>query len=153
MMRHRLARSLLAGGALAASIAFVTASPARAGAQDAGTAARASYLEYRAAFDKARRFDDLYRWIAAAPRAEIEAMSSADRAEAFELFKLFALMSSVTVVKADETPAGVTLSVEGVDDEKRRATAVVELVREGGAWRILRERWTPGSPLIDPVVP
>jgi hypothetical protein len=100
------------------------------------------YLEYRAAFEKAQKVEEVLPFLAASNRKQIEDTPAADRVEMFELLKMFDTMTNVKVTKEDRTGAGATLTVEGVGDEKKKATGTVRIVREGGAWKIGEEKWS-----------
>ena len=57
----------------------------------------------------------------------------------FEMIKSLDRYTNVKVIKETKSAQGVTLAVEGVDTDKAKATATVEIVREGNAWKLGRE--------------
>jgi hypothetical protein len=102
------------------------------------------YLAYRVAFDKAKTIEELAPWLSKARRDEIAKETPDDRAEMFELIKMFDDRTNITVLKQTKTATGVELHVEGVSADKSKSPGVVALVKEGTAWRIDRESWKGG---------
>jgi hypothetical protein len=103
------------------------------------------YLAYRVAFDRATSIDELLPWVAKGRRDQIAKAPPSERKEAFEMIKMFDDRTNVTVVKETPSAAGAELQVEGISAESRtKATGVITLVKEGGAWRIERENWKGG---------
>ena len=47
----------------------------------------------------------------------------------------------VKVVKETATPAGATLDLTGIGADKKPVTGTAELVKEAGAWKMVRENW------------
>ena len=113
---------------------------ARADAQTEQTGTQ-FYMAYRAAFQKAAKVEDLFPFMGAAQRAQVEKTPAAERPEMFKMIKEFNNFSSVKVLKETKSATGATLEVEGLDPDKKKATATVELIREGGAWKIGKESW------------
>lgn len=104
------------------------------------------YLAYRAAFDRATSFDELLPWAAKARREQIANAPASERAEAFVMVKMFDDRINVTVVKETPSANGAELQVEGISAERRgKATGVITLVKEDGAWKIDRESWKGGG--------
>ena len=67
---------------------------------------------------------------------------AAERPEMFQFIKEFNNFANVKVLKETKSATGATLEVEGITPEdKKKATATVEVLREGGAWKIGRESW------------
>jgi hypothetical protein len=101
------------------------------------------YLAYRVAFDKATSIDELLPWVAKGRREQISKAPASERKEAFAMIKMFDDRIGVKVVS--ETPSalgGAELQVEGISAESRaKATGVITLVKEDGAWKIERENW------------
>jgi hypothetical protein len=103
------------------------------------------YLAYRVAFDRATSIDELLPWVAKGRRDQIGKAPASERKEAFEMIKMFDDRTNVTVVKETPSASGAELQVEGISAESRtKATGVITLVKEGGAWRIERENWKGG---------
>ena len=100
------------------------------------------YLAYRTAFAKAKSIDELLPWMAKARLSQITKTPAAERAEMFGMIKMMDDHINVKVVK--ETPAanGAELQVEAISGEsKKKATGVITLVKEGGAWKLDQESW------------
>ena len=98
------------------------------------------YLEYRAAFDKATRLDDILPFMAAHKRQQAEAMPALVRDLGFPAMKSMNAVTSLTILKEDIAGDNATLTVEGVSSGKSR-TGTVTVVRESGAWKIGGESW------------
>jgi hypothetical protein len=111
----------------------VQASPAEAQAGAAKTqTATQWYLEYRKAFDKAKTFDELFPYMSASSRKEAEAHTPADRAKQFGLIKMLGTVTGIKVTKEQVTPAGATLTVEGIDSmAKSKTTGKITPARDG----------------------
>ena len=62
----------------------------------------------------------------------------------FKMIKAFNAFTNVKVLKETKSATGATLEVEGIDEDKKKATATVELIKEGGAWKIGKESWKSG---------
>ena len=104
------------------------------------------YLAYRAAFDKATSIDELLPWVAKERREVIATAPAAERKEGFDMMKMFDDRRSVTVVKETPSATGAELQVEGVSAESQaKATGVITLLKEDGAWKIVRESWKSGG--------
>jgi hypothetical protein len=133
--------------ALAAlALAFASCLPAAAQPAASYSSGGEFYLAYRAAFDQATSFDELLPWAAKARREQIAKAPTSERAEAFAMVKMFDDRINVTVVKETPSASGAELQVEGISAESRgKATGVVTLVKEDGAWKIDRENWTRGA--------
>lgn len=106
----------------------------------------AFYLAYRQAFDKATSIDELLPWVAKGRAEQIAKAPDSERREAFAMIKMFDDRTNVTVLKETPSANGAELQVEGISAESRgKATGVIALVKEGGAWRIDRESWKGGG--------
>ncbi|HUU32671.1 MAG TPA: hypothetical protein VMW48_01345 [Vicinamibacterales bacterium] len=104
------------------------------------------YLAYRAAFDLATSIDELLPWAAKARREQIAAAPAAERVEAFAMIKMFDDRINVTVLKETPSANGAELQVEGISAGSRgKASGVITLVKEDGAWKIDRESWKRGA--------
>lgn len=132
----------------AALVALVCAVALPALAQPAASYKNASefYLAYRVAFDKATSIDELLPWVARERREVISKAPAAERKEGFEMMKMFDDRRSVTVVRETPSATGAELQVEGVSAESQaKATGVITLLKEDGAWKIVRESWKGGG--------
>jgi hypothetical protein len=135
----RLATVTLALAGVMVSLAGVaTHTQAPAPAQQTATQ---FYMAYRAAFDKAKSIDELFPYLSSKNREEAEATPAADRAKMFEVIKMMGALTDVRVIKEARTADGATLTVEALDSEKKKATGTVEIVKEGGAWKVGKESW------------
>jgi hypothetical protein len=102
------------------------------------------YKAYQAAFAKATKIEDFLQYLSADRRKQIEEVPVERRPQAFEMIKMMTSMyTDVTVVKEDKNPdGGATLTLSGVDADKKKATGKVIIVREGGAWKVGQESWS-----------
>jgi hypothetical protein len=75
-------------------------------------------------------------------RAQIEKTPAGERAKMFEFIKEFDTYTQIKVVKEDKSATGATLSAEGIDSDKQKSTATIDVVRENGAWKLGKESWT-----------
>lgn len=142
---HHRARLVMATLALAGLIVSLTAAPVRAQAP-AGDASKQTasqfYMAYRAAFDKAKSVEDLFPYMAEKNRKEAEATPAAERKKMFQMIKMMGALTNVKVIKEARSPdGGATLTVEGTQSDKDKATGTIEIVKEGGAWKIGSESW------------
>jgi hypothetical protein len=100
------------------------------------------YQEYLAAFAKAKAIEDIFPFMAAENRKQAESTPKAEREKIFEMIKMLG-HSDVKVLKEEAGAGGVTtLTVEGLDSEKKKSTGTVTLIKEGAAWKIQKESWT-----------
>ena len=127
-----------AGGVLAA----VMLAASVASAQPADQTASAFYTAYRAAFQKATKVDDILPFMSKSQKAQIEKTPAGERAKMFEMIKSFDTYTNVKVIKETKTATGATLNVEGIDGDKKKATATVDIVKEDGAWKLSKESWS-----------
>ncbi len=136
MPTPRLARFVTAALVLAftASLAF---------AQKPAQTASEFYMKYRAAFDKAKTVDEILPYQSKTNRAQVEKTPAADRAKMFELMKMMNKMTGVKVLKEERAADGsVTLTVEGMTEDKRKNNGKVTVVKEGGEWKLGSENWS-----------
>jgi len=100
------------------------------------------YMAYRTAFQKSKAIDELLPWMDKARRDQIAKTPADDKKEMFGMIKAFDDYINLKVVKETPTTAGAELQVEGISaTEKSKATAVVKLVKEAGAWKLSEESW------------
>ncbi len=103
------------------------------------------YLAYRAAFAKATSIEDLLPWAAQGRREQIAKAPADERKEGFEMIKMFDDRVDIKVIKETPSANGAELQVEGTSaGTKAKATGVITLVKESGAWRIEKESWKAG---------
>jgi hypothetical protein len=138
MRTPRLARFVIASLVLAWSASLAIAQPAQSASQ--------FYMKFRAAFEKAKAIEDLLPYMAKETKAQIEATPAADRPKMFELVKIMNKLTDVKVVKEERAADGsVTLSVEGIDADKKKNTGKVTIVKEGADWKVGKESWSNSS--------
>lgn len=99
------------------------------------------YMKFRTAFDKAQSVDELLPFMAKANRDQIAATPADDKKKMFELMKIMNKLSDVKITKEEKTATGATLTVEGVDGDKKKVNGSVDLVKEQGEWKIGKESW------------
>lgn len=136
MLTSRIAPVLVAVAVLVATSAWGQTPRPAAAPQTASQ----FYLEYRAAFEKAKTIEALLPYMSAPRRKQIEDETPADRKEMFDMIKTFDTTTGIKVTKETKTAAGATLDVTGTDEGKPR-TGTITIVREGAAWKIDRESW------------
>ena len=136
MKRNRAYRLVVALTLVFASTAAAT------WAQNANQTATEFYLAYRVAFDKAKSVADIRPWHSKAVQAKMDATSKEDNAMMFDMVKMMSAVTNLKVIKETKTASGVTLSVEALDSDKKKTTGEVFLIREGGVWKLERERWS-----------
>jgi len=136
MNGHRRVACLVAFGLL------MTALIAPASAQNASQTASQFYLAYRAAFDKAKSIDELLPFLSKKSAERVNATPAGDRPKMFELLKMMGTLSEVKILKEAKAADGATLSVEGVGPDKAKNKGTIEIVKEGGAWKLGEESWS-----------
>ena len=59
--------------------------------------------------------------------------------------RVYSMHTDVKVVKETATPNGATLSLEGLDPDKKPVVSIIDIVTENGAWKITAavEQWKP----------
>ena len=118
-------------------LAFVAAAlPALA----QGPSATEFYKTYRAAWAKATSFQDVASFHSKASQAKLAEIPADEQKMMFEMVKEMD-PKDVKVVKETATATGATLDLTGVDADKKTVTGTVELVKEGGAWKMVKESW------------
>ena|SRR5579864_529483 len=102
------------------------------------------YKTYQAACAKATKVDDLLPFITADQKKQVEATPAAQRAQMFDMMKMMMSMhTDVTVDKEDHNADGsATLTLSALDSDKKKATGKVNVVKEGGAWKVGQESWS-----------
>jgi hypothetical protein len=99
------------------------------------------FLEYRAAFEKAKSMDEILPFMVKERRDDMVKTPAPERKKKFERMQMMSDARNVKVVSETKTDKGVELSVEGVDAQKQKATGRIQVVREGGSWKIAEEIW------------
>ena len=123
-----------------AALALLVAAAVPAFAQGAKTAS-AFYLEYAAAFDKAKSVDDLVPFMSKETQEQIKKASAEEKKQGFEMMKMMSA-TKVKVVKETATATGADLAVEGVSPMGGgKMTGTISVSKDGSAWRIAKESW------------
>lgn len=126
---------------LVASAALLTLAPARAlAAGETGEGAK-FYLQYKAAFAKAKAIEEILPYMAKKRAAEIESTPKDDRAKMFEMIRMMDVRD-VKIAKETRTENGITLGVTGtggLGDGPTKGT--ITLVREDGQLKVDKESW------------
>jgi len=100
------------------------------------------YLAYRSAFDKAKKIDDLFPYLSKKTLDQVNQTPAADRAKMFEMMKMMAAITDVKITKETPTATGATLDVTALDPDKKPTKGTIEIVKEGGAWKLGGETWS-----------
>jgi hypothetical protein len=102
------------------------------------------YESYRVAYEKATKIADLLPFMSKTTNDQVAATPEGDRDKMFGLMKMMGA-TDVRIVKEAKTAEGATLSVEGIDADKKKITGEVKLVKENGAWKLDSESWKSSS--------
>jgi len=127
--------------ALSACLMWVTVAPIAPVQAQAQTGTQ-FYMEYRKAFDAAKKVEDLFPYMAAKTKAEVNSTPAKERAEMFELIKMMGTVTNVKVTKETRAGEGATLNVDAMDSDKKATKGTITLVREAGAWKLAGESWS-----------
>jgi hypothetical protein len=126
--------AVLVGVLLAPSLA----QPATAQTQTASQ----FYMAYRSAFDKAKKIDDLFPYLSKKTLDQVNQTPAAERSKMFEMMKMVGAITNVKIAKETPTATGATLDVTALDPDKKPTKGTVEIVKEGGAWKLGGESWS-----------
>ena len=112
-------------------------------AQPAAKTPSEAYLGYRAALVKAKSLNDLRPWFSRDGAAKLEGMPADQRGMMLEMIQdMSSAIVNVKVVGEDVKGDTATLRVEGTDTgDKSVKKASVDVVREGGVWKFVKESW------------
>ena len=100
------------------------------------------YMDYQAAFAKAKTIDEILPFMSKERVAEAKSVPAGERAKMFEFVKMMASEhKNVKVAKETKTATGYTLDVTATTSDKKTATGTIEIVTEGGAMKIAQESW------------
>jgi hypothetical protein len=99
------------------------------------------YTAYRGAFAKAKKIEDLFPYMAKKTVDQANQTPAKDRAEMFEMMKMAGTITDVKIVKETPTATGATLDVTALDSDKKPMKGTIDLVKEGGAWKLGGESW------------
>lgn len=134
-------RSTFATACCALLLAALTVVSGFAAGQTTETATQ-FFLKYRAAFDKAKTIEELLPYMASEVRKQIEASPASERPKMFEMVKAMSTYTDLKVTNEERTEKGVTLTAEALDSTKAKSIGTIQVVQEGGAWKIARESWS-----------
>ena len=134
MSLTRLAGSLVASFLLVSLVA----QPAPAQTETASQ----FYMRYRTAFDKAKKIEDLTPFLSKKSLDMVNATPAAERPKFFEMMKMMGSITDVKILKETKTADGAMLAVEAMDPDKKKTNGKVEIVKEGGDWKLGSENWS-----------
>ena len=137
MTKWHRAVSLIA--ALCAAVALLTPLAAQT------KTASQFYMDYRTAFDKATKIDDVLPYMSKQRADQVAATPADERAKMFEMIKMMGALTEVKILKEAKTLEGATLTVEALDPEKKKTTGTVKVIKEGDAWKLDGESWKSSS--------
>ena len=100
------------------------------------------YTRYRAAFDKAKKIEDLTPFLSKKSLDMVNATPAAERPKFFEMMKMMGSITDVKILKETKTATGALLAVEALDPDKKKTTGKVEIVKEGADWKLGNENWS-----------
>ena len=130
-------------GQLAAIVVLIAVGVSLAAQQQpANQTASEFYTAYRAAFDKAKKIEELIPYMSKSMKADVESTPASERPMMFEMVKEMSKMSNVKIVKETKETDGVMLSVEAVGPDRGKMTGLIKIVKEGGAWKMAKESWS-----------
>src|SRR5262245_9071453 len=124
------------------SLPIVLIATASLFAQAAGQTASDFYMQYRKAFDAAKKIEDVLPYMSADTTKQIQATPPAERGQMFEMIKMMGALSNVRIAKETKTATGATLTVNAIDSHKQPTVGTVEIVQEGGKWKLGKESWS-----------
>jgi hypothetical protein len=127
-------------GSLVASFLLVSLVAQRAPAQT--ETASQFYMRYRTAFDKAKKIEDLSPFLSKKSLDMVNATPAAERPKFFEMMKMMGSITDVKILKETKTADGAMLAVEALDPDKKKTNGKVEIVKEGGDWKLGSENWS-----------
>jgi hypothetical protein len=119
-------------------LALTVVSPAAAQTQTASE----FYMSYRTAFDKAKKIEDLFPFMAKKNIDQVTQTPAGQRAKMFEMMKMMGSITDVKVLKETKSATGATLEVEALGPDKKKTKGTIEVVKEGGAWKLGDESWS-----------
>jgi hypothetical protein len=134
MSLTRLAASLVASLLLVS----LAAQPAPAQTETASQ----FYMRYRAAFDNAKKIEDLTPFLSKKSLDMVNATPAAERPKFFEMMKMVGTITDVKILKETKTADGALLTVEALGPDKQKTNGKVELVKEGADWKLGNENWS-----------
>lgn len=98
------------------------------------------YNAYRAAYATAKSFQDILSFHSKASQAQFAKIPADQQKMMWDMAKEMD-PKDVKVVKETATATGATLDLSGTGPDKKPVTGTAELVKEAGAWKLVRESW------------
>jgi len=92
------------------------------------------YAEYRAAFAKARSFNELAPLMSKAQREKLASIPADQQKTLWDVNKQMDVRD-LKVLKETPTATGATLEITAVGPDNSKVKGTVKLVKEGGAWK------------------
>ena len=128
---------------LALALVLFVIPAAVAVAQPAPKTPTEAYLGYRAALLKAKSLNDLKPWLSKDGFAQLESLPADQRGMMFEMVKdMSSAVTNLKVVGETVTGDKAEVRVQATDTgDKSTQRATVEIVREGGVWKFVKEHW------------
>jgi hypothetical protein len=111
-------------------------------AQAAQPSASDFYLQYRKAFDAAKKIEDVLPFMSAETTKQIQATPPAERGQMFEMIKMMGALTNVKIAKETRTANGATLTVNALDSDKKATVGTIDVVKESGKWKLGKESWS-----------
>jgi hypothetical protein len=102
----------------------------------------AFYLQYRKAFDAAKKIEDVLPFMSADTTKQIQSTPPAERGQMFEMIKMMGTLTNVKIVKEAKTATGATLTVNATDSDKKATVGTIDIVQESGKWKLGKESWS-----------
>jgi len=131
-------KKLLRVSALVALVAMCVAGSLLA---QIGKTPSQAFLEYRAAFEKAKTVEEILPFMDKITRAQIAKTPAAERKQMLAMMQMMGDARGVKVVKETKNDKGVELAVEGTTPDKKKSTGKILMVREDGTWKRASENW------------
>ena len=100
------------------------------------------YMQYRKAFDAAKKIEDVLPFMSAETTKQIQATPAAERGQMFEMIKMMGALTNLKITKETRTANGATLTVTALDSEKQNTTGTIDIVKENNAWKLGKENWS-----------
>ena len=127
--------------ALCLAVLALSVAPSVASAAEPAGEGTKFYMDYRAAFAKAKSIDEVLPFMAKERVAQVQQTPKEDRAKMFEMIKMMDV-KDVKVTKESKTATGFTLEATGtggMGDGPTKGT--ITIVREDGKLKLDKESW------------
>jgi hypothetical protein len=103
------------------------------------------YTKYRDVFDKAKSIDDLLPYMSKQNVEQVKMTPEKERASMFEMIHEMGVVKNLKITKETKTATGATLQAEGVGPDGAATKGTIDIISEGGAWKIGKENWSSGN--------